>query len=125
MTNATLSSKMAARCAQIDQPVVAINRYLPHQDITSITCDNRGSAAAMADHLSPLGCRRIAFVAGIQDASSSRDREAGFLRRLGQVGPRRGGARDRPLHPRRRGRGGAPDARRCRSRRTASSAPTT
>lgn len=86
MTNATLSSKMAARCAQSDRPVVAINRYLPHQDITSITCDNIGSAAGVADHLIALGCRRIAFVAGIPDASSSRDREAGFLRRLGQAG---------------------------------------
>jgi DNA-binding LacI/PurR family transcriptional regulator len=85
MTNATLSSKMAARCARSDRPVVAINRYLPHQDITSITCDNRGSAAAVADHLVALGCRRLAFVAGIPDASSSRDREQGFLRRLGQA----------------------------------------
>ena len=85
MTNATLSSKMAARCARSDRPVVAINRYLPHQDITSITCDNRGSAAAVADHLVALGCRRLAFVAGIPDASSSRDRErascAGSARR--------------------------------------------
>ena len=86
MTNATVSSKMAARCAQSERPVIAINRYLPHEDITSITCDNRGSAAAVADHLIGLGCRRIAFVAGIPDASSSRDRETGFLRRLGQAG---------------------------------------
>ena len=86
MTNATLSSKMAARCAQSDRPVVAINRYLAHQDITSITCDNQGSAAAVADHLIAAGCKRIAFVAGIPDASSSRDREAGFLRRLGHAG---------------------------------------
>ena len=86
MTNATVSSKMAARCAQSDRPVIAINRYLPQQDITSITCDNRGSAAMVADHLIGLGCRRIAFVAGDPHASSSRDREAGFLRRLGQAG---------------------------------------
>lgn len=86
MTNATLSSKMAARCAQSDRPVVAINRYLPHEDITSITCDNAGSAAGVADHLLAAGCRRLAFVAGLPDATSSRDREAGFLRRLGQAG---------------------------------------
>ncbi len=86
MTNATMSSKMAARCAQSDRPVVAINRYLPHQDIASITCDNQGSAAAAADHLIAAGCRRIAFVAGKPDASSSRDRETGFLRRLGHTG---------------------------------------
>ena len=86
MTNATLSSKMAARCARSDRPVVAINRYLPHQDITSITCDNRGSAAAGGG--SPRGARlqRLAFVAGIPDASSSRDSEQDFLRRLGQAG---------------------------------------
>lgn len=86
MTNATLSSVMAARCAQIDKPVVAINRYIAQQEITSITCDNVGSAATVADHLVAMGCTRIAFVAGKPDASSSRDREAGFLRRLAQLG---------------------------------------
>lgn len=86
MTNATLSSNMAARCARSDRPVVAINRYLAHHDIPSITCDNQGSAAAVADHLIAAGCQRIGFVAGLPDASSSRDREAGFLRRLGHMG---------------------------------------
>jgi DNA-binding LacI/PurR family transcriptional regulator len=86
LTNATLSSAMAARCARVEKPIVAINRYLTQEEITSITCDNRGSAAAVANHLISLGCRRIAFIAGKPDASSSRDREAGFLRRLGELG---------------------------------------
>jgi DNA-binding LacI/PurR family transcriptional regulator len=86
LTNATLSSKMAARCARVEKPIIAINRYLAQQEITSITCDNVGAGRAVADHLVEIGCRRIAFVAGKPDASSSRDREAGFLRRLGQLG---------------------------------------
>lgn len=86
LTNATLSSAMAARCARVEKPILAINRYMAQQEITSITCDNQGSAATVADHLVSLGCERIAFIAGKPDASSSRDREAGFLRRLGQLG---------------------------------------
>ncbi|MEZ5834856.1 MAG: LacI family DNA-binding transcriptional regulator [Geminicoccaceae bacterium] len=82
MTNATLSSAMAARFARIDKPVVAINRYMAQEEITSITSDNHEAAGQVADHFVSLGCRRIAFLAGKPDASSSRDREAGFMRRL-------------------------------------------
>ena len=86
MTNATLSSAMAARFARIDKPVVAINRYMAQEEITSITSDNHEAAGQVADHFVSLGCRRIAFLAGKPDASSSRDREAGFMRRLAQLG---------------------------------------
>lgn len=82
MTNATLSSRMAARFARNDRPIIAVNRYMAQQEITSITCDNVAGMGLVVDHLVGLGCRRIAFVAGNPDASSSRDREAGFLRRM-------------------------------------------
>ncbi|TYB90148.1 LacI family DNA-binding transcriptional regulator [Oceaniovalibus sp. ACAM 378] len=86
MTNATLSSRMAARFAASDKPIVAINRYLAQEEITSITCDNADGAAKVVDHLVEIGCRKIAFVAGHPDASSSRDRESGFLRQMAQHG---------------------------------------
>lgn len=89
--SAVLSSRLTDRISRTGLPVVAVNRYFPHDWITSITCDNEAAAAMMADHLVDVGCERIAFIAGKPDASSSRDREAGFLRQLGLRGARLSG----------------------------------
>ncbi|MEY2537989.1 MAG: hypothetical protein QOG67_1729 [Verrucomicrobiota bacterium] len=82
VTNAVLSSTLTESISRIKLPVVAINRYFPQDWISSITCSNFDAAAAVADHLLDIGCSRIALVTGKTDASSSRDREAGFLRAL-------------------------------------------
>jgi DNA-binding LacI/PurR family transcriptional regulator len=86
LTNTSLSSKMSARCAQGETPVVAINRYLENDTITSVTCDNAACGAEVADLLLKLKRQRIAFMAGEPDTSSSRDREHGFRRRLSERG---------------------------------------
>ena len=86
VTNAVRSSELSARLSRVKLPVIAVNRYLPQDWVTSITCDNKSAAKAMADHLIAQGCKKIVFVAGKQDASSSIDREAGFLRALAERG---------------------------------------
>lgn len=86
LTNTSLSSRMSARCAQGETPVVAINRYLSADTVTSVTCDNVSSGAAVADLLVDMMCQRIAFMAGRPDTSSSRDRERGFRSRLTERG---------------------------------------
>jgi DNA-binding LacI/PurR family transcriptional regulator len=86
LTNTSLSSTMSARCAQGETPVVAINRYLEIDTITSVTCDNESCGAAVADLLIRLKRKRIAFMSGEPDTSSSRDRETGFRRRLSERG---------------------------------------
>lgn len=82
VTNAVLSSALTESISRMKLPVIAINRYFPQDWITSITCDNIGAAGSVANHLLDQGCARIALVTGKADASSSRDREAGFLRAL-------------------------------------------
>ncbi len=82
VTNAVLSSELTARLSLVKLPVVAVNRYFPQDWVTSITCGNKTAAASIANHLVAMGCKRIAFVAGKPGASSSVDREAGFLRGL-------------------------------------------
>jgi DNA-binding LacI/PurR family transcriptional regulator len=86
VTNAVLSSELTARLSRVKLPVIAVNRYFPQDWVTSVTCDNKTSATAMADHLVTQGCKRIVFVAGKQDASSNIDRESGFLRGLAERG---------------------------------------
>lgn len=86
LTNTSLSSKMSVRCARGDTPVIAINRYLEVDNIVSFACDNELAAAAIAELFVKKGCRRIAFMAGEPDTSSSRDRERGFRARLSELG---------------------------------------
>ena len=78
VTNAVLSSELTARLSRVKLPVIAVNRYFPQDWVTSITCDNKSAAKLMANHLVAQGCKRIVFIAGKHDASSSVDREAGI-----------------------------------------------
>ena len=84
----TLSSTIATQCARAGRPVVLINRYGSLDDVSAVSCDNVGGGAAIADHLAAGGHRRIAFLAGLEDTSSSRDREKGFTERLVALGMR-------------------------------------
>lgn len=86
LTNTSLSSAMAMRCTQGATPVIAINRYIESEQITSITCNNVAAGADVADLFLDMGRTRIAFMAGEVDTSSSRDRERGFVHRLSERG---------------------------------------
>ncbi|RUT32436.1 LacI family DNA-binding transcriptional regulator [Arsenicitalea aurantiaca] len=86
LTNTSLSSKMSVRCARGDTPVIAINRYLEVDNIVSVTCDNELASAAIGKLFVKKGRRRIAYMAGEPDTSSSRDRERGFRAGLSELG---------------------------------------
>lgn len=81
----TLSSTLASRCAKAGRPVVLVNRYVSFASVSAVTCDNAGGGRQVADLLVQSGCRRIAFLAGMEDTSSSRDREKGFVARLSEL----------------------------------------
>ncbi|KRB80645.1 hypothetical protein ASE00_16525 [Sphingomonas sp. Root710] len=88
-----LSSKLAAECARSNIPVVMFNRTTEGDHAAfAVTGDNRAGAAAIATHFAATGRRRIAFMAGYEDSSTSRQREAAFLAALVRAGlpaPRR------------------------------------
>jgi DNA-binding LacI/PurR family transcriptional regulator len=86
LTSALLSSTMAARCNASGKPVVLVDRYIESDTLTSISSDNAAGAAAVADLLVDAHHERIAFLAGMPDTSSSRDRERGFRERLAERG---------------------------------------
>lgn len=88
-----LSSKLAAECARSGIPVVMFNRTTeqPHAAF-AVTGDNKAGATAIAQHFVRTGRRRYAFMAGYNDSSTSRQREAAFLSALAGTGtpePRR------------------------------------
>jgi DNA-binding LacI/PurR family transcriptional regulator len=86
MASATLSSSLAQECAQTGTPVVLFNRTVPSLPVSSVTSDNFEGGRRIADFLVRGGHRRIAFIAGQEDSSTSRDREAGFIHGLAQHG---------------------------------------
>ncbi len=82
VTNAHLASRRISGFAKANKPVIALNRYTEMEGVTAVTCDNVASSAQVADLLVNMGKKNIAFIAGLPDTSSSRDRERGFTERL-------------------------------------------
>ncbi len=83
---ATMSSTMAARCQAHGVPVVLINRYVSLEGVSAVCCDNAAGGELAAEHLIAAGCRRLSFMAGAADTSSSMDRERGFRSGVARAG---------------------------------------
>ena len=86
MASATLSSSLARECNETGIPVVMFNRYVATSPASSVTSDNIEGGRLVADFLVRGGHERIAFIAGAENASTNRDREAGFYKGLAQHG---------------------------------------
>jgi DNA-binding LacI/PurR family transcriptional regulator len=86
MASATLSSTLAKECAATGIPVVMFNRYVAASPASSVTCDNIEGGRSVADFLVRGGHQRIAYIAGAEDSSTNRDREAGFYKGLAEHG---------------------------------------
>jgi DNA-binding LacI/PurR family transcriptional regulator len=86
MASATLSSVLARECAETGIPVVMFNRYVASSPASSVTCDNIEGGRKVAEFLVRGGHQRIAFIAGAEDSSTNRDREAGFYKGLAERG---------------------------------------
>lgn len=81
-----LSSRTAEECGRVGVPVVLVNRKARRGKASSVTGDNRRGGAQIADFLMAGEHKRLAFVAGLEDSSTSRDRESAFTRRVMQAG---------------------------------------
>jgi LacI family transcriptional regulator len=67
-------------------PTVLLNRDADGPQVDRVMADHRGGAAMVADLLAGLGHKRVAFIAGPANTSTSRDRELGFGEQLRQHG---------------------------------------
>ena len=86
MASAHLSSKLAQQCANNGIPVVLFNRYIATSPASSVTSDNLEGGRLVANFLVDGGHERISFIAGFEDSSTNRDREAGFYKGLAERG---------------------------------------
>ena len=81
-TAAQVDSEAVRTLARRRFPIVVANRTVDGVECDSVTGDNDAGARAAAQHLLDLGHRRIAVLSGRPDASTSRDRLAGFVASL-------------------------------------------
>jgi DNA-binding LacI/PurR family transcriptional regulator len=87
LASATLSSALAKNCHLAGVPVVMFNRVAPVPGVHTVASDNVAGGRVAARALVAGGFQRIAFIAGLEDSSTNRDREEGFrdeLRRHGR-----------------------------------------
>ncbi|MFG2581310.1 LacI family DNA-binding transcriptional regulator [Streptomyces malaysiensis] len=75
----------ASRLAASGTRVVLCGRP-PIEDATTLTFDNRGGARRLTEHLLTLGHRRIGYVAGPADRTTTRHRLEGHRAALGAAG---------------------------------------
>jgi LacI family transcriptional regulator len=61
---------------------VLVNRYVDDVDVDTVVSDNRRGGRLVAETMVELGHRRIALIAGPDNATTSRDRERGFREQL-------------------------------------------
>ena len=83
---ASLSSDVALRCTAAGIPVVLFNRDQEHENVSSVTSDNFGGGRRVAQFLLSCGHERFGYIAGWEEASTQRDREAGFCAGLAEGG---------------------------------------
>ena len=83
MASVTLSTKLAQSCADAGVPVVMLNRVPivnagDSDSVSSVISDNYRGGRLAAQLLLDRGHQRIAFLAGLENSSTSIEREKGF-----------------------------------------------
>ena len=91
MASAMLSSNVARSCAEVGVPVVQFNRVsilggLARHASSSVTSDNYAGGQLVARLLVERGYRRFGFLAGLEDSSTSIERERGYRDALRELG---------------------------------------
>ena len=86
LVSATFSSTFASQCQAARVPVILYNRTNGDSSISSVTGDNVFGARALAAFLIAGEHQRFAFIAGLENSSTSRARESGFTSYLSEQG---------------------------------------
>lgn len=86
LASTTLSSGLAATCSQANIPVVLLNRKTDDKSSYSVVSDNVSGARRLAGYLLAGGHRRFAYIAGLENSSTNRERRKGFTDRILEAG---------------------------------------
>ena len=74
----TISSGAQEVAERAGTKLIYFNRRDPGSSTFYVVCDNAHGGSMIADHFIDTGCRRLAYVAGFQNASTTLDRWTGF-----------------------------------------------
>jgi DNA-binding LacI/PurR family transcriptional regulator len=86
VASAELTSAAAQMCEDHGVPLVLFNRYVAARSAPGVTSDNRAGGRTAADHLLAQGRSNFAYVGGLANTSTNRDRRRGFTERLKRGG---------------------------------------
>jgi DNA-binding LacI/PurR family transcriptional regulator len=86
LASVSLSSDWVTACERAGVPVILFNRFQDDPRVSSVSVDNVGGGAKIAEFLVRGGHRRIAYIAGVEDTAAQRGREAGFRQQLTALG---------------------------------------
>ena len=84
VTASGMSNAAVDDCRRAGVTVIFFNRAVTLSAASSVQTDNVAGGRAVADHLAACGYARPAYVAGLANASTNRDRQAGFTDRLAE-----------------------------------------
>lgn len=79
VTDALLSSNVVTQLQESNIPVILFNRYSHELSCHSVSCDNYSAARQIAEYLYEQGFRRLAYITGRKNTSTSQDRQRGFF----------------------------------------------
>ena len=82
----TLNDEYLVDFVKNHDPFVQVNSYIPHLDLPYVISDNVKMGYLATKHLTDLGHRRIAHIAGSQNTITARDRFAGYKSALAEAG---------------------------------------
>lgn len=82
LASRSLSSCLAEECREAGVPAVMVNNIDPTGAQPAVVGDNMYGAETVAAFLMASDHRTYAFLAGVEESSTSRERETGFLRYL-------------------------------------------
>lgn len=84
-----LSSELSEECTAAGIPVVLFNRTTQRDETSSVTTRNREGGKLVAEFLLAGGHKRFAYISGLENSSTNRDRYAGFASALAAKGVKR------------------------------------
>ncbi len=86
VTSALLSSRVVSPFLENNIPIVLFNRYHENLRCHTVCCDNTDAGDQIGEYLIQKGHKRMAYIAGNPNTSTSQDREQGFRRSLNRHG---------------------------------------
>jgi DNA-binding LacI/PurR family transcriptional regulator len=86
LASTSLSSELSEECATAGIPVVLFNRTTERDAVSSVTTRNREGGKRIAEFLVAGGHTSFGYIAGLENSSTNRDRQQGYVEALAAHG---------------------------------------